>query len=305
MRITKAKEDEKDLIMQYWKQSFPDAKGMSIDAYFDVYFNVGETKVLRNENLEILAIAQVKPKVLNLSDKKLRVDYITHVMTRPKFQGKGYMKILIEGILEASSKEHILTILKPFEPSVFRSLGFENVVSTVEYSITGNSIPNMGTEGIILSPNAKDLLEVYNNFTGHFDGYFDRDEGYYELLLSYVKACGGDIVAFSDGYKKIGYCVYIQHNTHVEIIECAYDMSGTLIKLLSFISRGKQRVLLTASTSEKIHRLFPDAKKTIQPFIMAKLHDKALFERLYDVKVLSSYSAFNISSKPKFNRDYQ
>lgn len=305
MQISKAKFEEKDLIMQYWKQSFPESQGMATEAYFSVYYNEDESYVLRNEFDEILAFAQVRPKVLNLADKKLMVNYITNVFTRPKYQGQGYMKKLIEGILEQSSKENIMTMLRPYEPSVFRSHGFESVISLVEYTINSNSIPSFGTEGILLSPSPSDLLEVYSNFTQYFDGYFDRDVTYFEKLNRYVKANGGGIVALSSGEDKLGYCVYITHQTHVEVIECAYDMSGTLIKLLSFVARGKNRVTLVTSTSEKMHKLFPEAKRTSYPFMMARLHDKHLFERLFSVKVLSAYSAFNISSKPKFNRDYQ
>lgn len=305
MQITKAKSQEKNLIMQYWKQAFPDARGMSPEAYFDLYYNENETFVLRDDQDEIISVAQVKPKVLNLTDKKLRVDYISNVFTRQKFQGQGYMSLLIQEILKESSKENIMSVLRPYEPSIFRRHGFENVISLVEYSIPTNQIPSLGIEGILLTPSAKDLLQVYQNFTSFFDGYFERDEAYFDTLIQYVKASGGNVVALMNESEKVGYCAYVAHSTHVEIIECAYDMSGTLIKLLSFVARGKLRVNLIASTSEKIHKLFPEAKRTSYPFIMAVLHDKTLFERLYSVKVLSSYSAFNVGTKPKFNRDYQ
>ena len=63
--------------------------------------------------------------------------------------------------------------------------------------------------------------------------------------------------------------------------------------------------MLNATTSEKIHKLFPHATKTEQPFLMARINDKELFERLYGLKILSAYSGFNVSAKPLFNRDFQ
>lgn len=305
MKISKALRSENDTIKKYWKQSFPEAQGDAIDAYFDVYFKSDETLVLRNENQEILAMAQMKPKVIQLGDKKLKTSYITHVMTRPEYQGQGYMKKMMSLILENNVKEQILTVLKPYEPSVFRSLGFENVLMVTEYNIQAKHIPSLSVDGIILGPSPKDLLKVYETFTQYFDGYFKRDLKYYEDLFQYITARKGKIIGIKEKNKMVGYCVYLMYPTHIEVLECAYDTSGTLIKFLSFVSRGKHRVILKASTSERIHKLFPNAIKTTQPFMMARINDKALFERLYGVKILSAYSAFNVSAKPHFNRDFQ
>lgn len=303
--IDKAKLYERDELKRYWKSAFPEAQGESIDSYFNVYYKEEDTVVLRNNTGEIVASAQVRPKVLNLGGKKLRVSYISNVMTRPEFQGKGYMTKLLKGILKETSRDNIITLLKPFEPQVFRRLGFENVIELMEYNIPSSKIPLFNMDGIVLSPSNENLLEVYQKFTQYFDGYFQRDLEYYESLRTYLNYKKGNVIALKEGDDTIGYCVYLNHATHVEILECAYDTSGTLIKLMSFVARGKNRVLLKASTQEKIHKLFPQVIKSKQPFLMAYINDKALFERLYDIRILSAYSAFNISEKPKFNRDFQ
>lgn len=303
--ITKAFPNEKDIIKQYWKHSFPEAKGSSIDAFFEVYYHEDDIFVLRNKDKEILALAHVMPKVIKLKDKHLKTLYVSHVMTRREFQGQGYMKELMQRINDLAKKEHILTVLRPYEPSVFRSLGYENVIANAEYSIATKNIPQLNIDGIILTPKPKDLLSVYEAFTHYFDGYFKRDESYFEKMLRYVRHQKGSIIGLKENDVLVGYCIYIPYSNHVEVIECAYDTSGTLVKLLSFISRGKHRVHLTASTSEKIQKLFPQATKSTQPFLMAKINDQQLFERLYGLKIISAYSAFNVSAKPLFNRDYQ
>lgn len=301
--ISKALASEKDLIKQYWKRSFPDEREVA-DAYFDVYFDENETITLR-EGDEIIALAQVKSKVIHLANKNLKTLYITHIMTRPEYQGQGYMSLLIESINEWAEKEHIITVLKPFEPSVYRSFGFENVISISEYTIASKYIPNINIKGIILSPKIEDLVKTYQSFTAHFDGYFIRDEKYFKDLIMYLGKRKGHVIGLKENNEMVGYCAYIQHASHVEVLECTYDTSGTLVKLLSFISRGKHRVMLKATTSEKIHKLFPHATKTEQPFLMARINDKELFERLYGLKILSAYSGFNVSAKPLFNRDFQ
>ncbi len=301
--ISKAQASEKNLIKKYWKRSFPD-EIESVDAYFDVYYDEDETITLREEQ-EIIALAQVKTKVIHLAGKNLKTLYITHIMTRPEYQGQGYMSLLIESINEWAEREHIITVLRPFEPSVYRSFGYENVISVSEYTISSKHIPNIDIKGIILSPQLEDLVKTYESFTQYFDGYFLRDETYFKDLKEYLNKRNGHIIGLKENNRMVGYCAYIQHPTHVEVLECTYETSGTLVKLLSFISRGKHRVLLKASTSERIHKLFPHATKTKQPFLMARINDQELFERLVGLKILSAYSAFNVSAKPLFNRDFQ
>lgn len=303
--INKINEEEKGELKKLWKSAFPNQLGNSIDTYFEVYFDEDETYVLRDKNQNIISSVQVKDKVLNLNNKKLKVSYLTNIQTKHEHQDKGYMKRLITSVLEEKGKEELVTLLRPYEPNLYRSLGFENVIELFEYSILSNTIPNLSTEGIVINPNSNDLVNSYTKFSSHFDGYFDRDEKYYDKLKAFILKQNGNLIAYKKDDELLGYCVYLTHSTDVEILECTYDTSGTLVKLLSFVSRSKSRITLKTSTSENIKRVFPEAKRSKKPFLMARVNNRELFERLYDVKILSALSAFNIGSAPKFNRDFE
>ena len=304
MRITLATQEEKDQIYRYWKEAFPNKSGESMDSYFKVYFKPEETYLYKNEE-EIVSMAQVKSKVISLNGKNLRTAYITNVLTRPQFQGQGHMTQFLKLLMDEISDKNLITLLRAYEPKVYEGLGFERVIDIAEYRIDSLNIPDYGVTGVILNPQSEELVQAYKDFTSHFDGYYLRDVEYFDRIKQEYALRNGGVAGLSVANKLVGYCLYTNHATHVEVNECVYDKAGTLMRLLSFISKGKSRVLLKATTAEKIEKVFPKVKRSVQPFLLACINDKELFERLYDVRILSAYSAFNAFEKPLFNRDFE
>lgn len=302
--IELAKPEEKEIIHRMWKQAFHHDDGGSIDSYFRHYYDPQESYVYRKDG-EIVVSGQIRSKILSLHDKNIRVSYIVGLLTAPKYQGQGHMKRFMKEVLNQVSQKDLITVLMAYEPKVYDSLGFETVIETYEYNINTQWIYDFGVEGITLSPNSSDLLEVYKKFTKYFTGYFVRTENDFELMKKDIKAQGGGIIGLLENQKLVGYCVYTQHASYVEVQECCYDKSGTLLRLLSFVTKGKSRLVLRATTAEKIRKLFPNARRTKQPFMLARINDQELFERLYHLRILSAYSAFHAFGKPLFNRDYQ
>ena len=155
-----------------------------------------------------------------------------------------------------------------------------------------------------MEPDLEDVLGAYQEFTSHFTGYFDRDLHDFELIKKNLKNQKGSIVGYMESGVLLGYASYINHGSSIEVLECTYDRSGTLLRLLSFVSRGVSRIVFHASESERITKVIPDLKGVRVSFIMARVNDRDLFERLYHIKIISAYSAFNAFSLPVFNRDF-
>lgn len=304
--LDKARPEEKKLIHRYWKEAFQHDDGGSINAYFDLYYHYDECYVLRDDTSgEIISCAQVRSKIMSLHDKNIRVSYIVGLLTRPEYQGKGNMRRFLDMLLGELSQRDILTVLMAYEPKIYSSFGFEPVIEDYEYNLQSRMILELGVDGIVLNPNPKDLLTTYQKFTKHFTGYFVRNESDFVLLSKEYKAQNGSIIGLNEGGKLVGYATYITHSGYVEVVECCYDKSGTLMKLLSFISRGQPRVLFRATLAEQMRRLFPDARRVKRPFLLARINDQEVFERLYHIRILSAYSAFHAYGMPLFNRDYQ
>ncbi|AMC92550.1 hypothetical protein AOC36_00635 [Erysipelothrix larvae] len=303
--LDKARSEEKNLIHKYWKEAFHHQDGGSINAYFNHHYKDDESYVYRGNDGSIISSAQVRSKVLSLHDKKIRVSYITGLLTRPEYQGQGYMKKFMEALLDELSQKDIVTLLSAYEPKIFSNFGFEPVIEDYEYNINARSMFEFGIDGILLNPEAKDLKRVYETFTQHFTGYFVRTLEDFELLKKEYAAKNGKIVGLTVDNILVGYAAYIQHNGYVEVKECCYDKSGTLMQLMSFVSRGQTRVILTTTTAEQIRKLYPESRRVKRPFLLGRINDQELFERLYHIRILSAYSAFHAYGKPLFNRDNQ
>lgn len=287
----------KTTIHALWKEVYPDKKAY-VDSYFHTYFNNDQNRSLVIDG-DIQASVQVHQKRLNLHGKQLRTSFLVGCIG-----SLGDRKQLVENVLEEVSQSDLLTLIQTDSPEDYESLGFETVVETKIYNFSSSHIPDFPMDGIVLEPSLTDVQSVYKKFTSHFTGFFDRSLEDFELIKKNLKDQKGSIVGYVEEGILVGYASYINHGSSVEILECAYDKSGTLLRLLSFVSRGVSRIVFHASESERINKVLPDLKAKKVTFMMARVNDHELFERLYHIKIISAYSAFNAFGLPVFNRDF-
>ena len=243
------------------------------------------------------AVISTRDKVLNLNDVKIK----TRLFSNLAYENKEDAIALFDKISQETSKENIISLVIPGNSDFdFSQYGYETAIEHYVYNFATSLLPQFDVEGIILDPSPASLLKMYEHFTEFFTGYFNRTEDDFTLMISTIKSMGGSVVAL----KNEGYVVFIRHQSHVEVLELVYDRSATLLKLLSFVSRGMRRVVYRASESEQIQKVLPEANRTKEIFMLAKVHDRELFERLFHIKILSAYSAFRAFAKPVFNRDF-
>lgn len=271
-------------------------------AYYDAYFN----REISNEEHryvdvdgEILALCSSKEKILSLHGNLLK----STVIRGPIYTDKDFADALFQEELERSARTSLITFAYPRSDFQYEDYGFETVVEHYQYNIAVDSLPQLSVSGIVMDVNSEDLLKAYDSFTDYFTGYFKRSVEEFEELSKIYKGLGGGVIAYYENREIAGYAFYIRHQSFVEISECVYNTSGSLFRLLSFLSKGVSRIVLIASESERIHKILPDAKRNKFPFLLARINDKDLFERLYHIKIISAYSGFHAFGKPVFNRN--
>ncbi len=280
-----------------WKEAHADNISY-VDSYFHTYFKEDETRVLRVDG-NIEASLQVHAKNLSLHGKLLKTSFLVGCIG-----SLSDRKSLVESVLDEVSKSDLITLIQTDHPEIYESLGFETVIESRVFNMSSALIPDFPMDGIVLDPASKDLVKVYNRFTKYFTGYFVRTEHDFELMKQDLRNQKGSFVGYSIDGVLCAYARIINHGTYVDVLECVYDKSGSLLRLLSFVSRGVSRIVFTASESERINKVIPEARGKKIPFIMARINDKELFERLYHIKIISAYSAFNAFGLPLFNRDF-
>lgn len=266
----------------------------------DNSFNRFKEKILDHEKCYVsldeevvTGAAFVEPKVLSLHDKLIKSSFIVSV---------GNSHKIMDQLLSLVSRDDIITLIKTTDSESFEEYGFEPVIEVFDYNLNTSSLPNFDVVGVNIEPSSEALLKVYRGFTQHFTGYFKRDVDYFDRLKSELSSYGG-IIGYTVEDQIVAYVVYEIHDSVVTVRECCYFKSGHLLRLLSFVTRGKSRLVLTSSVYEHMNRILPEAKKTRRQTIMARINDKELFERLYHIKIISAYSGFNAFGKPLWNPD--
>lgn len=240
-------------------------------------------------------VLQVNRKVLNLHDKKLRVSYIHPII--------NYNINEMKEIIDTCSQRDLITMIYSEKDPALEALGFEAVIEQQVANIPSQLLPEFNVQGIVLDPTLEQLKQVFDTYSSHFTGYFQRSIEDFQNIRRDTHYLKGKIVGFSDGEKLKGYIRSIHHGSYVEVLECCYDTSGTLLRLLSFVSKGTVRIIYHTNISEKIYKILPDIKVDTKVVMLARINDKELFERLFHIKIISSYSAFNAFSKPVLNHD--
>lgn len=256
--------------------------------------------VMKNPNIYVLeenktfeGASYVVDKILRLHDKRLKVSYIT----ASSMNDDGLRKL--QNYL---SKQDIITLIQADNPEDLESLGFEPVIEVSEFNINVDTLPRLSVDGIVMDPNYEKLLKVYQSFTKHFTGYFERNVEYYNGVKRLLGARGG-IIAYEENGNLVAYIIFESYENVVIVHEACYQTSGHLIKLLAFAGRGKRRMVIQTSSYEHLSKIFPQAKKTKHAFLMAYINDKTLFENLFHIKIISAYSGFNAFGKALWNRD--
>lgn len=246
------------------------------------------------EGQSVRGVSYVTSKILNLHGKRVKVAYVNANL----MSSKG-----LKNLLKMLARTDLITLIKATSLTELEELGFESVIENFEYNVNTDYLPKLSIDGIVLDPSDEKLLECYHSFTSHFTGFFERTADYFQSVRKVLGSSGG-IVGFEESGKIVGYAIYETHESSVVIKECCYLKSGHLLSLLSFVSRGKRRLVLHTSNNEHLSRILPHAKKTKQTFLMASVNDKTLFEHLFHIKIISAYSGFNAFRKPLWNRDY-
>ncbi|CAM3735493.1 hypothetical protein ERUR111494_08935 [Erysipelothrix urinaevulpis] len=296
--MDKEKTDQKQQLYRYYLSHDKEKSKTFYDAIFNYDYDETEQRSVDVDG-EILAVGSIRPKILSLHGNLLK----TSIIQAPIYKDKDFGEALFLEMLAESSRHDLVSLVYPRHDFDYSNYGFETVVEHYQYNIPVDSLPKMNVAGIVMEPEAKDLLAVYQRYTDHFTGYFERSVDEFEKLIKIYRNLGGGVLGFYGEGQLEGYAFYIRHQSFVEVSECCYDTSGTLLSLLSFLAKGMARLVFIASESEHIHRLLPDVKRVKVPFLLARVNDHELFERLFHIKIISAYSGFHAFGKPVFNRN--
>ena len=303
--ITNAGVNDKNEVYEIWKHTCSIMDRSELNHYFKNIYDQGSTIVV-NQDDRIISTIHFQSHVMTFKKKRLCMNYLLGMATLPDYRMRGHMGELMDSVMDESSHRYLFTVMKAFHPQLYEKFGFETVCWHKQYHISAKAFSKIDSQGVSRRFTAQELLGIYEQFTAHFDGYMIRDLAYYEQLIQ--RSLGGSLrlCVFRNEQDEIrGYAFYQENETEVEVREIMYLDSVALGKMLRFIIRMRDYITVNTSTSEKLEKMFPMAIPKRVPFLMAKLHQKELFNKLYGVQINNAKEAFQLLDKPMYyNEDY-
>ena len=112
--ITKATKEQATEVKNLWKVCFPQEDEGYIDYYFKNLF-VPENCFVYVEDGHVVSAIIRAPHAMMFNDKVLRTSMILGVGTLPEYRKRGYMKRLMEIVLDACEHTELITLIQAYD----------------------------------------------------------------------------------------------------------------------------------------------------------------------------------------------
>ncbi len=302
--INYAKVNQTKQIQEMWKQCFPQ-ESLKYNEFFFKNKYFPENTLVFSENGEVQASLQRYPHEIMMHERILKTSMIVGVATLPQHQGQGKMKALMDVVLDHVEHQELVTLIQAYEPELYEKYGFEMVYYHRSWKIHRNQVKKISNKGCSYDVQSSQMLKLYANFVKHFNGFYIRDEAYFDLLRKEVEAQNGKIIAYynEDGLLE-AYGTLLPKREEVVLEECIYMNSLALTKLVNLALQHRAIVSLKTSTGEDLGVLFPEAEVKESGFMMAKVNDFDLFNRLYGTSATTTKEAFEMGKKSLYINEF-
>ena len=296
--IDKATVEQTNEIKQIWRMCFPKEDPRYTEFFFknvykpeNCYVNIVDGK--------IVSTVVRNPHELMFNGRVIATSMLMGVATVPKEQNNGYMKQLMESVLDACEHSELITLIQTETPELYEPYGFKTIYKRRDYTLERKDVNRITNFGCAYEPSPIDLLKVYSAFIKRFNGFYPRDLEYFVQYRKQVIALGGKIVAYYDSKDQIrGYAVMIPQGNELRVEEIIYLDSMSLTKLCNAALQERRIIHLLVSEAEDLSILFPEAPSKEYPSTMVRLNDPILFSRVFNKKITNVQEAFGITNKP-------
>lgn len=295
---------DKQEIFDLWKQAYPMQNEEYLQFYFDYVYDQGVGIVYEMDG-RIVSSLEMNYHTLYVQGKQLKASYILGASTLPDYRRRGYMQTLMESALDEARHNCLITLIKAFNPKAYQTFGFEVVYHRKAYTLTKATLHTVSSAHVSSQANAKELLHVYRKFVQRFDGYYVRDIPYYETLLKELQLGQKQLLVYRDAHGEVsGYVIYQKRKQERIVQEAIYLESVVLKRLLKKTIGDHHEITVMVSTCERLEKIFPMAIPKKQPYIMARINNFELFNKLYNTKIKTVEQAFSLSKKPLWCHEY-
>lgn len=285
--IEKAKAVDKAAILELWSQAYPTQEEAYLKFYFEHVFERGIC-LTKKLDKKVVASLQMQFHTIAFADKILEVGYILGASTQLAHRKQGYMKELLQAMLDVATHRCLISITRGMPPALAKNHDFEYLYERKAYTIKSDALSNVKVSNISNTASAKELCKAYQDFSNHFDGFYLRNEAYFKLLLNELKLKQKYLIVHRDKNQRVdGYLIYQEQNKNTIVQEAIYFESTILKKMLKKAVSTNETIILHVSLCEKIEKIFELSTTKKEPYMMARINNKSLFEKLYNCEYKS------------------
>lgn len=296
--ITKANEKQTEEIREIWRICFPQEDPRYVEYYFKNLYQPENCFIYLLEDKVVSCVIRNIHAVM-FNGRALQASMIVGAATLPEYRQRGYMRALLNIVVDACEHTELITLIQSEEPSLYKNFGFRILYKRVQYTFTRDDCKRTTNFGCGYNPTAIDLLKVYSAFISRFNGYYARDLEYFVKYLNEIRGQGGKIVAYFNGKDQIqGYASMIPVGKELIVKELIYLDSMALTKLINAALQEKKIVKVSVSEAEDLSRIFPRTPKRIYGSTMMRLNDAELFTKLFGKKITTVEDIVKISQRP-------
>ena len=297
--IRRIKEEERDMLIRECLDNYDDKE--YINFFFKYFYDPIETYVNEKEG-KIVSFMILIPLVLNIANERYKVSFITAVTTIKEERNKGYMKELMNEILDMTKHRELFTLIETSINGLYDSFNFEPLFYRKEYYLNVDEI-EVVSKGIIKEEiDTLEYYKLYAKFASHFDIYIRKELKDCALYLQELALTGGKIIINKKQDNVTGFISFFEKDDLITIDECIYLDTDSLKTLLSALRFYGRKVILTFSENEKVERYLPYLNKyAFKKDIYLRINNHELLSELYkkDIKTLKD---LDIRNKTAFMR---
>lgn len=238
--IIKATDIHKEQIKDLWLECFQDENEKSTDFYFEHLYDSKNTYILECQGM-VLSALQAKPLQIKWGNQEISTHFIVGVSTKPVFRHNGFMKRLLNFVLE-DLKDDPLIILQAYYWELYQPFGFDTYYMQQVISLEDENDETENHISIVEKIDSQLLLDCYKEYTKNLDGYRIRNKEYYDhYFIPYHNNEGNVIVVLKKEEQILGYIVYHEFENNISILESTINNYKAIAQYFK-ISGLKQKV---------------------------------------------------------------
>lgn len=200
---------EKETSRFLWEEAFPEDSEPFKNYYFSENIKDNRILVLEEED-EVDAMLHQNPYRIHVGERLWQSDYIVGVATRESRRHRGYMRQLLNHMMQQMWEEQMpFCFLMPADEAIYHPFGFSYIFNQPQWKLIPNdSIQRREIKGGVTPGNRRYLSEIAS-WMEHwlkdsYEVYTQRDEAYLQRLIRELESEAGGLEALYDAGQLVG-----------------------------------------------------------------------------------------------------